>query len=141
MAAVIIRKKDVERLGKELVKEVYDFLHDEYILANFQEMKKEQKKFLRGLVLNKFNSLNYSIVQKENSWSKKYEKFDESKFDSEIKSIKEEIENGSLNINLIFNVLNSLDLDMEIHEDLYFKTKAFLDIFKVFDSGYSYLED
>ena len=141
MAAVIIRKKDVERLGKELLKEVYDFLHDEYILANFQEMKKEQKKFLRGLVLNKFNSLNYSIVQKENSWSKKYEKFDESKFDSEIKSLKEQIENGSINTELIFNVLNSLDLDMEIEEDLYFKTKAFLDIFKVFDSGYSYLED
>ena len=29
MVAVIIRKKEVERLGKELLKEVYDFLHDE----------------------------------------------------------------------------------------------------------------
>ena len=45
MAAVIIRKKDVERLGKELVKEVFEFLHDEYILSNFEEMKEEQKKF------------------------------------------------------------------------------------------------
>ena len=33
MAAVIVRKKDVERLGKELLKEVYDFLHDEYICS------------------------------------------------------------------------------------------------------------
>ena len=41
MAAVIIRKKDVERLGKE----VYDFLHDDYILTNFEEMKIEQEKF------------------------------------------------------------------------------------------------
>ena len=44
MAAVIIRKRDVERLGKELLEEMFDFLHDEYILDNFQEMKKEQKK-------------------------------------------------------------------------------------------------
>ena len=29
MAAVIIRKKDVEQLGKELVKEIFEFLHDE----------------------------------------------------------------------------------------------------------------
>ena len=44
MAAVIIRKKDVERLGKELVKEVYEFLYDEYILSTFEEMKIEKKK-------------------------------------------------------------------------------------------------
>ena len=45
MAAVIIRKKDVERLGKKLVKEVYEFLHDEYILSTFEEMKEEKKNF------------------------------------------------------------------------------------------------
>ena len=38
----------------------------------------------------------------------------------------------------IYHTLNSLKLDMEIDEDLY-KTKAFLDIFRVFESGYSYL--
>ena len=42
MAAVIIRKKDVERLGKEVIKELYDFLHDEYIIT-FPEMKEEKK--------------------------------------------------------------------------------------------------
>ena len=51
MAAVIIRKKDVERLGHTLLKEVYDFLHDEYILTEFEDMKKEKEKFLRNLVL------------------------------------------------------------------------------------------
>ena len=41
----------------------------------------------------------------------------------------------------IYYTLNSLKLDMEIDEDLYYKTKAFLDIFRVSESGYSYLED
>ena len=29
----------------ELVKDVYDFLHDEYILSTFEEMKEEKKNF------------------------------------------------------------------------------------------------
>ena len=41
----------------------------------------------------------------------------------------------------IYHTLISLNLNKEIDEDLYFKTKAFLDIFRVFETGYSYLED
>ena len=32
MSSVTIRKSDVERLGKDLIKEVDYFLHDEYII-------------------------------------------------------------------------------------------------------------
>ena len=53
MAAVIIRKKDVEQLGKELIKKVFDFLHDEYILKNFIEMKEVKNNFLKDLVYKK----------------------------------------------------------------------------------------
>ena len=141
MAAVIIRKKDVERLGKELVKEVYEFLHDEYILSTFEEMKEEKKKFLRELVLNKFRSVNYTTTQRGNTWSIKYEEFDESKFDDELKWVKKQIKNGSINTDVIFKTLNNLNLDMEIDEDLYFKTHAFINIFKVIDSDSTYLED
>ena len=101
MAAVIITKKDVERLGKELIKEMNDFLHDEYMLNKFEEMKKVQKEFLENL-------------------TKK---------------------GDGVDIEGIYHTLNSLNLNMEIDEDLYFKTKAFLDIFRVFDSSYTYLED
>ena len=141
MAAVIIRKRDVERLGKELVKEIYEFLHDEYILNNFIEMKLVQQKFLRNLVTNYFRTFNNTVTQKGNSWSIKYEEFDESKYEKELKCLKDEIENGSLSTFVIFKTLNNLDLDMEINEDLYFKKEAFLNIFKVFDGNYSYLED
>ena len=141
MAAVIIRKKDVERLGKELVKDVYDFLHDEYILSTFEEMKEEKKKFLRGLVLGKFRSVNFTTKQKGNTWSIEYEEFDESKYEEELKSIKDEIDKGSIKTDLIFSTLNNLDLDMEIEEDLFYKVEGFINIFKVFDGDYSYLDD
>ena len=48
MAAVIIRKKDLESLGRKLMKEVYKFLHDEYILS-FEEMKLEKEKLKKIL--------------------------------------------------------------------------------------------
>ena len=57
MAAVIIRQKDIKRLGKELIKEIFDFLHDEYILTEFKEMKKTQEKFLENLVFNHIKTL------------------------------------------------------------------------------------
>ena len=141
MAAVIIRKKDVDRFGRKLMKEVYKFLHDEYILNNFSEMKLEKQRLEKDLVLFKFESLNYTIVQKEKSWNIKYEDFDKSKHEKELKIIEDEIENERLNIKLIFTVLNRLNLDMEIDEDLFYKNEAFLNIFKVFDSKYEYLED
>ena len=39
---VTIRKSDVKKI---LMKEVDNFLHDEYIINNFPEMKLDQKKF------------------------------------------------------------------------------------------------
>ena len=129
MAAVIIRKKDLENLGRKLMKEVYKFLHDEYILS-FEEMKVEKEKLEKCLVAFKFRSDNYTIEKKENSWSIKHEDFNESKHEEELKNIEDKIENESLDINLIFKVLNRLELDMEIDEDLFFKTNAFINIFK-----------
>ena len=66
MTAVIIRKKDVERLGKEVLKEVYDFLHNVNILTNFEEMKIEQEKFQHNLILHDFRSHKFNVTQKEN---------------------------------------------------------------------------
>ena len=65
MAAVIFRKKDVDRIGKELLKEMFEFLHDEYILTEFKEMKEVQKEFLENLALNHINTLSrqYKITK------------------------------------------------------------------------------
>ena len=41
----------------------------------------------------------------------------------------------------IYRTLVKLNICMEIDKDLFFKTKVFLDIFRVFDTGYTYLQD
>ena len=116
MAAVIIRKKDIKRLGKELLKEMYYFLHNEYILTKFEEMKKVQKKFLENLALNYI-----TISNKE---------------ELKVNIMKDE---GN-DIKGIYNTLKSLNFSMEIDEDLYYEKMAFLDILRVFESSYEYLE-
>ena len=61
MAAVIIKQKDVKRLGKELLNEMFEFLHDEYILTEFEEMKEVKKEFLNKLTLNYINTLHRKL--------------------------------------------------------------------------------
>ena len=109
MAAVIITQKDLNRLAKTLLKEVYGFFHDEYILSTFEEMKEEQKKFLKNLDLNNINNLDF---------------------------VKDYIDTEG-----IYEVMDEVKIDFEIDEDLYCKIKSFLDIFRVFKTGYTYLED
>ena len=123
MAAVIIRKKDVERLGKELVKEMFDFLHDEFMLTKFEEMEVLQKVFLERLVSN------YS----SNSQPKN--------FDEKLEFVKGKIDNGSLDTHVIYDTLSKMNFDMEMNEDLFYEIKAFLFIYYVFECGYKYLED
>ena len=73
MAAVIIRKKDVEQLGKELIKKVFDVLHDEYILKNFIEVKEVKNNFLKDLVYKKIKNYNVTVKEIENTWGIEYE--------------------------------------------------------------------
>ena len=144
MAAVIIRKKDVDRIGKELLNEIFEFLHDEYILTKFQEMQYVQKKFLNKLILNHINTLHrqYKITEeKRKVLAKPF--IDENSSDLEYDSnlVKDAMEDDGIDTEGIYHTLISLNLSKEIDEDLYFKKMAFLDIYRVFEISYIYLED
>ena len=142
MASIIIRKKDVEKLGKDLIKEVYELLHDDYFIKTFpDDIIEATKTFNEDLVFREFNHYHYTIKQSGNSIEFSYEEYDKSKFEEDLKIIINKIKDRSLDIKTIFHTLNNFHLHMEIHEDLYFKNKAFLNIFKVFNIDYTYLED
>ena len=104
--SVTIRKSDVKRLGKELMKEVDNFLHDEYIITTFPEMILDQKQF-----------------------------------DRSVNKLKDKYESGMLNTEEIYHILLKIYLDSEIDGDLFFKKEAYLDIFRVLNTGNMYLED
>ena len=150
MDEVVIKKKDVDRLAKELLKEIFDFLHDEYILNNFVEMKIEQPKFLNNLVSNHIGTLlrqsKITEEQRKELVKPLLNKFIDGKLisrDEEYfsKLVKDAMKDDGIDTEGIYHTLNNLNLDMEeIDGDLYFKKESFLDIFRVFDTGYTYLK-
>ena len=97
MASVIIFRKDVERLGKKTLKDVYNFLHDNYIVTDFKKMKKEQEKLVHRLLLKEV---------KINKKIKNYFDLDEEskkEMEEEIKKITEvDVNNGRYFIDDIY---------------------------------------
>ena len=121
---LVIKKKDIIKLGKDLIKEVYEFLNDDFFKETFpEEINKTAKTFNNYLVQRVFGNRNRTSPEKD--------------LESLITMIKE----GILDIKIVYETLKNLDLDMEIHEDLYFKNRAFLNLYSVFDIDYTYLED
>ena len=139
MEDIIIRKKDLENFGRKLIKKVYKFLHDEYILS-FEEMKVEKDKIEKYLLEFYYkgipNFFNYLINIKN---QKEIE--DKIKDKNSLKEIEDKIEDESLDIDLIYEVLNRIDLEFEIDEDLFCEKKAFIHIYLVLTDYYSYLTD
>ena len=148
MDEVVIKKKDVDRLAKELLKEIFDFFNDEYIINNFEEMKIEQPKFLNNLVFNHIGTLlrQSKITEEQRKELVKpllYKVIDDKLIsrDDEYfsKLVKDAMKDNGIDTERIYQTLIDLNLDVEIDGDLYFKKKSFLDIFRVFDTGYTYL--
>ena len=54
-----------------------------------------------------------------------FEMFDKSKYEKHLKEIEDKIEDESLDIDLIFKVLDIIKLEFEINEDLFKKKKHF----------------
>ena len=50
------------------------------------------------------------------------------------------MEDGCIDTRGIYNTLKFLKIDSEEDEDLYYKTKVFLNIFEVFEGDYTYLK-
>ena len=127
MADLVIRKKDIENLGRKTMKEVYKFLHDDYILTTFEEMKVEQKK-LKEYLVNSYLRMIYKFDV--NNYNK--ELAYESKYDNYLKELVAKIEDESLDIKIIYHVLDSIKLEFEIHEDLFVKKKAFIYFYSIY---------
>ena len=137
MDEVVIKKKDVDRLAKELLKEIFDFLHDEFILNKFEKMKIVQLKFLNNLV---FNHVIYA--NKKGELSKQFlESFcNKKEFEYTSKLVDEAMKDDGIDTIGIYQTIKNIQLDMEADEDLYYKKIAFIQIYNVVDGDYKYLE-
>ena len=121
MADLVIKKSDIEKYGRKIMKEVYEFLNDEHILT-FEEMKVEKNKLEKYLV-NFYLSMIYEIG---------VIKHKKDVYDNYLKELVAKIEDESLDISLIYDVLKCIELEFEIDEDLFVKNKAFIYFYSIY---------
>lgn len=120
---LVIRRKDLIKLGREVIKEVYELFKDDYYIKTYPKKTTE--------TLDKFY---YYLNQSQFCFYKK------SNYEKDLESVKIMIKYDLLDIKIIYETLHNLELDRELNEDLYFKIKAFLNLYSVFDIDYIYLE-
>lgn len=142
MSGVIIRKKDLDKMGKKLMKEVYENFRDDYMLK-FDEVKLERDYFDKNLV-TKFLEMN---KKKEKEYEdlyfgdKRYEEIVKMPHEDLLKKIEDEIKNETLDVEIIYKVLDGLKLNPDLNEDIYYFKRAFITIYNVYHYHYMYLED
>ena len=143
MKSVIIFKKDLDQFGKNLMREVYYHLHDNYFLKEYKEVKESRDYWDKNLVkefikFHKKDQLHFDCL-----YFKKisYEDLDKMTHENLLKKIEEQIKNKNIDLEIIFSVLKDLNLDDELSEDLYYDKKAFISFFNVFYNYSSYLEN
>ena len=151
MSSVIIFNKDIEKLGKKLMKEFYDHVYSDYLLKEFEEVKLKRKYYDENLTKE---FLSFYENQEKNIVSlyfdnKRYKDLVEMKTEDLLKKIETKIKDETLNYKIIFNFLDQMDIkleiskgnDFEIDEDLFCMKKAFIHIYEVYHFDRVYLED
>lgn len=151
MSACIIQKKDLEKLGKKLMKEFYYHVHNDYLLKEFDEVKLKRKYYDENLTKE---FLSFYENQEKNIVSlyfdnKRYKDLVEMKTEDLLKKIETKIKDETLNYEIIFNFLDQMDIkleiskgnDFEIDEDLFCMKKAFIHMYSVYHFDHHYLED
>ena len=150
MSACIIRKTDLENLGKKLMKEFYECVHNDFLLKESDEVKLKRKYYDENLT-KEFLSFHKNEEKKIKCiyfGNKRYKDLVEMKTEDLLKKIEGKIEDETLDYEIIFNFLDQMnikleiskDIDFEIDEDLFCMKKAFIHIYKVYHYYHDYLE-
>ena len=144
---LLIKKSDIEKLGKKALKEVYDYLDPDNIDTKntnqelLSEMKKS-KKDLDKLIIKKL----MNPIKKSNKVKYFFKGEDENEDeDKNIKAyyrtqIKKEIENESFDIDTIYNFLDKINFTWDMGEDPFCSRRTFLSSYELFFSTYYELE-
>ena len=150
MSACIIQKKDLEKLGKKLMKKIYYHLHDDYFLEKFEEVKLKRKYYDENLTKEFLsfydNQRNIGSLYSDNE---RYRDLIEMKTEDLLKKIETKIKNETLNDEIIYDFLVRMKMklkinlsnDLKINEDLFYMEKAFFNLFSVYHFDHHYLED
>ena len=149
MSACIIKKKDLEKLGKKLMKEFYYHVHDDYFLEEFDEVKLKRKYYDENLTKEflSFHKNKEKTIRNLYFNNKRYEDLVKMETKDLLSKIEGKIKDETIDFEIIYNFLDQMDIklkinigdDFEINEDLFYLKKAFLHMYEVFHYDYIYL--
>lgn len=151
MSSCVIFKKDLKNLGKRLMKEFYLNIYDKVLLNQVEEYQLKRKFYDENFV-NEFLSFHKNEEKKFGNLyfgDKRYSDLLEMEPEILLRKIEEKIEDETLDIEIIYNFFNDMDrklnidrqIDFEIDEDLFYKKKAFINIYNVFYTDYKELNN
>ena len=144
---LLIKKSDIEKIGKRALKLVYedlniDYLNNENIDEEFLLEMKKLKKDLDKLILKKIlksekktKKVKFCINEVEDEYNdKSLKNYYQSR-------IKKEIENESFDTETIYNILDKINFTFFMGEDACCARNAFLKSYEVFFNCYYELEE
>ena len=151
MSACIIQKKNLDNLGKKVMKEFYKHVHYDYLLDLFEEVRLKRKYYDENLT--KY-FLDFYENREKNIRTKYFGGYSfkdllEMKTEDLLKNIETKILDETLEVEIIDRFLDQMDInlninkgdDFEINEDLFCMKKAFLNMYDIFHYDNHYFED
>ena len=109
MSACIIFKKDLEKLGKKLMKEFYDHVHEKYFLKKFDEVKLKRKFYDENLTKEFLSFYENEEKTFRNLYfdNMRYEDLVKMKTEDLLKKIEGKIKDETLDYKIIYNFFRS----------------------------------
>ena len=151
MRSVVIFEKGLEKLGRELMKDFYDHVYNDYLLKEFEGVKLKRKYYDENLTkdflsLSKENMNYYGKLYIKNI---NHDDLFKMKTEELFSKIEDKIKNKTIDYNFVYDFFDKMDenlkinkdFDFEMDEDLFCMKKAFNKLYEVFHHNHIFLED
>ena len=143
MNAVIIDKRDVDKIAKELLKEIFDYFNNEEAIEDYREkeiLKKTRKDFFHKICLNYI----FHIRIKNNF---KCDRIDKKIVDKlilkesyDLNILNEAMKDNAIDTKAIYNSVKFIYISNNLNEDLNSKRNAFKKFYEILVEDYVWLK-
>ena len=143
MNAVIIDKRDVDIIAKELLKEIFDYFNNEEAIEDYREkekLEKTRKEFFHKICLNYI----FHIRIKNNF---KCDRIDKKIVDKiileesyDLNIVNEAMKVNAIDTRAIYDTVKFIYISDNLNEDLNSKRKAFKKFYEILVEDYVWLE-
>lgn len=128
MSAVILNRKDLEKLGRKVMKDLFG-------LSDDSSLREKKDEILKSLVYYKFEFFSEHVCGV---------KYNESRFEKDLEQITNSIKEEKLDLKLIYDSLSSIEFNLKSYvseyPDVFDDINAFLKIYEVYKFYSRYLE-